>query len=394
MEKTDSSDNMYKRNIYALGFTSLLTDISSESVYAALPLYILSLGYGRELVGVIEGLGEFASSLFKLVSGVVSHKVGKFKLLTAIGYSLSNFTKPLFALAKTPVVIGSIKFADRVGKGIRTSPRDVLITQSSTYGVRGRAFGIHRAMDTFGAILGPFIAFLILPSLGFQGVFILSLVPGSLAIIILVLFVKERTHSAERPSSKPSVVKPKLFKIFLITIVLTGLAGFNQAFLMIRAREIGWSDQLVLTLPILANIIYGAIAYPIGRFFDIKIRNLLYPITHLSMITGSLLVILLNTFKAPIIFFAIYGLFLALNDVSTRVITSRIVPSREVGLGFGIMHMSLGLSVLTGNSLFGYIYEKLGYTTAFTYTALIGLIALTSSTLFVKLLAREERGET
>ncbi|MEM4777348.1 MAG: MFS transporter [Desulfurococcaceae archaeon] len=381
-----------RRNIFALGFTSLLTDISSESVYAVLPLYILHLGYGREVVGVVEGLGELASSMFKLISGVVSQKIGRFKLLTAIGYSLSNFIKPLFAIARTPLSISSIKFIDRVGKGIRTSPRDLLITQSSKYSVRGRAFGIHRTMDTIGALIGPLTAFLILPVLGYQGVFILSLVPGSLAILILALFVKERIVQLDRISIKHSV-RPELFYLFLLTVVLTGLSGFNQAFLLIRARELGWSEQLVLTLLILANIIYSAIAYPIGRFFDIKIRNLLYPITHLSIIMGSIIAVIMNTPKAPLLFFTIYGLFLALNDVSTRVITSRIVSEKKAGVGFGLMHMSLGLSVLTGNTLLGFIYEKLGYRSAFTYSAVIGLAGLVSSTIFVLLVTRREFSE-
>ncbi|MEM1833472.1 MAG: MFS transporter [Desulfurococcaceae archaeon] len=392
MEEKVGDNGIDRRNIFALGFTSLLTDISSESVYAVLPLYILHLGYGREVVGVVEGLGELASSMFKLISGVVSQKIGRFKLLTAIGYSLSNFIKPLFAIARTPLSISSIKFIDRVGKGIRTSPRDVLITQSSKYSVRGRAFGIHRTMDTIGALIGPLTAFLILPVLGYQGVFILSLVPGSLAILILALFVKERIVQLDRISIKHSV-RPELFYLFLLTVVLTGLSGFNQAFLLIRARELGWSEQLVLTLLILANIIYSAIAYPIGRFFDIKIRNLLYPITHLSIIMGSIIAVIMNTPKAPLLFFTIYGLFLALNDVSTRVITSRIVSEKKAGVGFGLMHMSLGLSVLTGNTLLGFIYEKLGYRSAFTYSAVIGLAGLVSSTIFVLLVTRREFSE-
>ncbi|MEM1662378.1 MAG: MFS transporter [Desulfurococcaceae archaeon] len=392
MEEKVGDNGIDRRNIFALGFTSLLTDISSESVYAVLPLYILHLGYGREVVGVVEGLGELASSMFKLISGVVSQKIGRFKLLTAIGYSLSNFIKPLFAIARTPLSISSIKFIDRVGKGIRTSPRDLLITQSSKYSVRGRAFGIHRTMDTIGALIGPLTAFLILPVLGYQGVFILSLVPGSLAILILALFVKERIVQLDRISIKHSV-RPELFYLFLLTVVLTGLSGFNQAFLLIRARELGWSEQLVLTLLILANIIYSAIAYPIGRFFDIKIRNLLYPITHLSIIMGSIIAVIMNTPKAPLLFFTIYGLFLALNDVSTRVITSRIVSEKKAGVGFGLMHMSLGLSVLTGNTLLGFIYEKLGYRSAFTYSAVIGLAGLVSSTIFVLLVTRREFSE-
>lgn len=392
MGEGGENSGIYKRNIYALGFTSLLTDVSSESVYAVLPLYILHLGYGREIVGIVEGLGELASSMFKLVSGVVSQKIGRFKLLTALGYSLSNFAKPLFAIARTPLSIGSIKFIDRVGKGIRTSPRDVLITQSSKYSVRGRAFGIHRTMDTIGALIGPLLAFLILPILGFQGVFIISLIPGSLAIFILLFFVRERFGSLEKPSVKTSV-KPLFFNLFILTIVLTGLAGFNQAFLLIRAREIGWSEQMVLTLLILANIVYSGIAYPIGRFFDIKIRNLLYPITHLLIITGSVFVITMASHRAPLVFFTIYGFFLALNDVSTRVITSRIVSEKKAGVGFGLMHMSLGLSGLAGNTILGYIYEKLGYVSAFTYSAIIGSAGLVSSTVFMWLISKGERGE-
>lgn len=378
-----SEEKYSRRNIYALGFTSLLTDVSSESVYAVLPLYMLNLGLGREILGIVEGLGEFMSSVFKLISGVVSQKMGKFKALTALGYCLSNFTKPLFAWCKTGFSIGSIKVIDRVGKGIRTTPRDALITASSTYSGRGRAFGIHRTMDTMGALLGPLIAFLLLPLVGYRGVFLFSLVPGTLAIVTLLIFVKEKGEykvELEKTDAKLSLE----FYIFLLTVCLIGLSGFHQSFLLVRTVELGWSEQYSLILLVLSNTIYLSLAYLVGRVLDVDVRNRIYPFVFVLIALGSLTAVFYVTFYAPIIYFTILGLFLAFNDVSTRVVTSRIVGKGKVGLGFGLMHSTLGLSSLIGYALFGFLYETFSYKISFLYSTIISSIGFAIALYFVK----------
>lgn len=378
-----SEERYSRRNIYALGLTSLLTDVSSESVYAVLPLYMLNLGLGREVLGLVEGLGEFTSSIFKLISGVVSQKIGRYKALTAIGYSLSNFTKPLLAWCKTGLTIGSVKVLDRVGKGVRTSPRDTLIATSSTSNGRGRAFGIHRSMDTAGALLGPLIAFLLLPTLGYRGVFLFSLVPGTLAILTLLVFVKERS-SRDTALKRADARLSFRFYLFLSTVCLIGLSGFHQSFLLVRTVELGWSEQNALILLVLSNTIYLSLAYIVGRVFDIYIRNQIYPLVFVLIAIGSTTVILFGTSYAPLIYFTNLGLFQAFNDVSTRVVTSRVVGRGKVGLGFGLMHSTLGLSSLAGYTIFGVLYEKFSYKTSFLYSTIMGLIGFTLALVFVK----------
>ncbi len=371
-----------KRNVIGLGITSLLTDISSESVYAVLPFYIRSLGLGREVVGLVEGIGELSSSIFKFLSGYIAQKIGRYKGLALLGYAMSNMVKPFFVLSKTGLEIAVVKAIDRIGKGVRTSPRDALLAASSRTTHRGRAFGLHRALDTIGATIGPLLAIILLVHYGYVGVFLFSIVPGLLALTVLALYVKEVETT---PSRVNSIVHgfPTIYWLFIATVALSGLAGYTQAFLLLRAKELGWSEGFSIGFLVMANTLYALLAYPVGVYSDVLRRGQLYPFIYVIQIMGVSTILVINQLYGAIIFFLVYGVYMAFHDTLTRIMTSRYVKEYLRGIGYGIMHSIYGVSALLGYYVLGWLYEVGGYRIAFTYSLIVGVIGLIFSLILV-----------
>lgn len=360
-----------KKNIIGLSLTSLLTDISSESVYAVLPFYIKSLGYGREIIGLIDGVGELTASIFKYLSGFIAQRIGKLKLLTIIGYSLSAFSKPFFVLTKQWPEIMMIKVTDRIGKGIRTSPRDTLLAGSASKKFRGRAFGLHRALDTVGATIGPLIAIFLLIYFSYAGVFLFSIIPGLLAVLILSLVVKDIGYKPVKKSSAQKHGFDYLFWLFIMSIVISGLAGYTQSFLLIRSNEIGWSEEFSIAFLVLSNLLYASLAYPIGYMSDRFGGHRLYPLVFVLQGLGAFFIVVITNYYAPLLFFLIYGAYMAFHDTLMRIVTSIYVKKYLRAKAYGIMHGSYGLSALIGFYIVGRLYDIYGYKIAFTYTALM-----------------------
>ncbi|MCD6301158.1 MAG: MFS transporter [Staphylothermus sp.] len=382
---SNNGKNYLNKNIIGLSLTSLLTDISSESVYAVIPFYIKSLGYGREIIGLIDGVGELTASIFKYLSGFIAQRVGRLKLLTVIGYSLSAFSKPFFALTKHWLEIMIIKIIDRIGKGIRTSPRDTLLASSASKEFRGRAFGLHRALDTIGAALGPLMAIFLLMYFKYVGVFLFSIIPGSLAVLILFCVVKDIEY---KPSKKSSIEAEKygfdyLFWLFITSIVIGGLAGYTQSFLLIRSNEIGWSEEFSIAFLVLSNLFYASLAYPVGYMSDLIGGYKLYPLVFALQSLGSFFIVVTTNHYTPIIFFLIYGAYMAFHDTLMRIMTSTYVKKYLRAKAYGIMHGSYGLSALLGYYIVGRLYDVYGYKTAFTYTSLMSILGLIISIVLI-----------
>jgi MFS family permease len=372
----------YNRNVIGMSLTSLFTDLSSESVYAVLPFYILSLGYGREIVGLIEGLGELTASLMKYASGFIAERLGRYKRLAVAGYSLSSLSKPFFALASNWPLIALVKITDRMGKGIRTSPRDTLLASSVDSEHRGRAFGLHRAMDTTGAVLGPLTAALLLPIVGFNGIFLLSIIPGLTAVLILALLVTD-VAVGKRSREAGEARLPGVYWLFVSTIVFTGLSGYMQAFLLIRSSELGWSEEGAVYLLTMANIIYASLAFPVGYMSDVYRRLELYPLVFVLLSIGATALIFSTNMLSAIVFFTVFGIYMAFHDTLMRIMTSRLVKPFQRARAYGFMHGSYGLSALIGYYIVGLIYQYAGPSTAFMYTLVNGLIGLALSVILV-----------
>jgi MFS family permease len=270
METDDSS----RRNIFALGFVSFFTDLSSEMVFSILPTFLLGLpGSSKAILGFIEGAAQALSYSLRSVSGVFVDKLRKRKMLVLAGYSLSNAVKPIFAIARTPLDVLIIRVSDRVGKAIRISPRDVLLAESVSETHRGAAFGLHKAFDQAGAIVGPVIASTAMIFLGFtmRDIFWLSLIPGAIALLLLVFFVEERAGKANGEFKLLAGVKTVLkgnFSWLLIIVGIFSLGAFNFSFILLNAQEARIADSIIPIVYAVVNVAHVAIAIPVGILSD------------------------------------------------------------------------------------------------------------------------------
>lgn len=319
-----SKDNMQKqkidRNIFTLGLVSLFTDISSQMVYPLLPVFLSSvLGVGTVFIGLLEGIAESTASILKVFSGWFSDKLKKRKLIIFLGYGLSTIGKPFLYLATSGWHVLIVRFIDRVGKGIRTSPRDALVADSSLPEQRGRAFGIQRAMDRMGAFLGPLVAFAILPVLNndLRLLFLLAFFPALIAVFIIVIFVKEKLRFQDSSEQiKPISLKHlgRDFKVFVLILAIFTLGNSSDAFLVLRAKDLGVKVVFIPILWLMYNFVSSLSSVPLGHLYD-KIgrrRTTLlgffaYSIVYLGFAFS-------NTQSFIWIFMALYGIYYGLSE--------------------------------------------------------------------------------
>ena len=284
----------FDKNVFWMGITSFFTDVGSEMIYPILPVFLSSvLGVNKAFIGLIEGIAEATASLIKLVSGWLSDKLGKRKEIVVFGYSLSTLAKPFLAISAAGWHVLGLRFLDRLGKGLRSSPRDALIAESCESCDRGKSFGFHRALDSAGAMAGPAIAFILMPLLGgFTGaglaaaspyriIFLLSAIPAAIAVIILILFVKENNNgrdvSRHIPAKQSKLnLKPLLnknFLAFMLIYTLFTLGNSSDAFLILRAQDFNISLYFIPLLWMMFNGVYTAFCLPAGKISDIVGRK-------------------------------------------------------------------------------------------------------------------------
>jgi MFS family permease len=271
------------RGIWALGLVSMFMDISSEMIHSLLPVFLVTiLGASAVTVGLIEGIGEATASISKLFSGWLSDRLGKRKALTVIGYGLGALSKPLFALAPTPSWVLVARFSDRIGKGIRGAPRDALVGDLAPAGLRGAAYGLRQSLDTVGAFAGPLLAMALMALFAddFRLVFWLAVVPGLIAVAILVLGVREPAQARPLAEARVPIRWSELGRlgrlfwgVVAVGAVLT-LARFSEAFLILRAEDTGLSLALIPLVLVVMNVVYAASAYPMGALSDRYDRRL------------------------------------------------------------------------------------------------------------------------
>jgi len=294
------------RNVFFMGLASFFNDIGSEMILPLLPLFLTNvLGAGQAVVGLIEGIADSTSSILKLFSGWLSDRFDSRKPLILAGYTISGLTKPLLYLANSWPFVLVIRFADRVGKGIRTSPRDALIAASSDKTTQGKSFGFHRMMDTSGAVVGVVIAFILLYflSMSFHMIFLLTVIPGVLSIATIALFVKEKKIKSPGCTPTRFSIKPfsGRFKRFVAVSVLFSLGNFSYAFLLLRTQDIGMTIALIPLMYLFYNILYAVVAVPVGNLSDrigktriLSIGFLLFSLVSLGFgFTDSLWVVLI-----------------------------------------------------------------------------------------------------
>lgn len=375
-------------SVIGFGFVSFFTDMSSEMVYPLLPIFLSSvLGVGAEALGLIEGIAEATASVLKTFSGYISDRIRRRKPLVMLGYSLSAIAKPTIGLAGRWIHVLAARFADRVGKGIRTSPRDSLIADVVDDTIRGRAFGFHRAMDTGGAVFGPLLAYILLAillkyysvSVSVRSVFLLSLIPGIFAIITLIFFVKEK------PKEQRELRKLKLgfkglskeFKLLLAVMLVFSLGNSSNTFLILRASNIGFKTEMIPILYMFFNIVYAGSAMPLGSLSDKIGRRLtiamgffIYFIVYLGFARLST-----HQYIYLWILFGLYGIYYGFTDGTLRALVADISRREERGFAYGLYHMLVGLMLFPASFIAGILWEKVAPSAPFYFGALTAAIS-------------------
>ena len=378
------------RNVFALSLVSLLNDVSSEIIYPLLPFFLnITLGVSPRVLGSIEGAAESVSSLLKLIAGHFSDRLGKRKSFVVFGYVLSSLTRPLLAFATGWAQVLGIRLSDRVGKGIRTAPRDAMIADTVAINERGLAFGFHRAMDHTGAVVGPLIGYLLvllfaadrnaLTGRDFNRIFLLASIPALAAALVVSFFVREsQKPKAARVDSDAPPVRFSLrgfdgnFKFFLVIIALFTLSNSSDFFLLLRARDAGVS---VLSIPllwaalhaskVLSSIFGGDLSDRLGRKRLIVSGWILYAAVYAGFAFVS----------HPIsvwILFLIYGIYFGLAEGAEKALVADLVRPEQRGTAYGLYNLAFGITVFPASLLMGALWDWRGAQTAFLVSAILG----------------------
>lgn len=357
------------RNVWAVSLTSFLMDVSSEMVINILPLFLSNvLGVQTSIIGLIEGIAEATASVLKLFSGWLSDKLGGRKWLAVAGYGLSAITKPLFYFANSWQLVAGVRWADRIGKGIRTAPRDALVADSVTKETRGLAFGFHRAMDTAGAMLGLLIAAgvvwmvqamdLSLSRSTFQTIVLISTIPAFLAVISLAVGARDvavTSHLAAPKFSLRSMGKP--FTIFLVIVSIFTLGNSSDAFLVLRAQNLGISVMGILMMLVVFNLVYSLVSTPAGSRSDRVGRRkliiagwLIYAVIYLGFALAQ------AGWQIWLLYVA-YGLYYGMAYGSANAMVADLVPENQRGTAYGAYHATIGILAFPASLIAGILWQ-------------------------------------
>jgi MFS family permease len=388
------NNNMYKHfsrlreippGVWALGFVSMLMDISSEIIHALLPVYLVTvLGASMVTVGFIEGIAEATASITKVFSGALSDWLGKRKLLAAIGYGLAAFTKPIFPLAPSVSWLVAARFIDRIGKGIRGAPRDALVADIAPTHLRGASFGLRQSLDTVGAFVGPALAIglMWLTASSFQAVFWVAVIPAFLAVALLVFAVDEpeRPPGLRKVQSPLSVAELKRLGLaywWIVGIaVVFSLARFSEAFLILRAQAVGLPVMLVPLVLVLMNVVYAFAAYPAGVLSDHVNRITILGVGFSLLIAADLVLGFTNGLAGVAAGVALWGLHMGFTQGLLATLVADTAPPELRGTAYGMFNLLSGLALLIASVLAGALWESVGAESTFFAAALFTAIAL------------------
>ena len=381
----DRKSSIFKgitRNIFLLGLVSLFTDLSSQMIFPLIPLYLVSvLGTGALVVGICEGAAETTASLIKVFSGYWSDRLKRRKPFVFIGYSLSAVTKPLFALARTWPLVLTIRMIERVGKGIRSAPRDAIVAESVDRSVRGKAYGFHRAMDGLGSVLGALLAFILLSTTNsdYARIFLLAGIPG-IAAVLFILFIKEpeRTEGKQVRTTSMRVsfrALPANLRLLIVAASVFYLGHFGYAFLLLRAKDIGLTDQTAILLYVLFYVVYVIAAIPAGMLSDRVGRKPVLMASYLIFAIVSLGLIFTTSLHSVLPFFAIYGMSFAMFDSVQRAYVVDFAPEHLRATALGTFHAAVGLVALPGGYVAGMLWDKIGPEATFVYGLALAVIS-------------------
>jgi MFS family permease len=375
------------RNVVALGWVSLFMDISSEMLYPLIPLFLTeTLGASRTILGLIEGVGESLASLWKIVSGWISDRIGKRKLLILGGYGLSTASRPILALAGGWPAVFFFRIFDRTGKGIRTAPRDAVVAESTEKKRLGFSFGFQRMMDTLGAVLGPLIAWAILVRFeqSYRLVFWTSLVPGMAALLVIVRFVREtagRTATPVNQEGAPEQVPFSFslfsadFKRFLMVATLFMLGNVSTTFLILRAKQGGVPDARVTLVYLTFNLVYAFSSLPAGWIADRFGKKRVILAGYLLFAGVFLLFAMPVPSWAIWLLFALYGLYMGMTEGIQRAFVATLIPREYKATAYGAYHTLIGVAAFPASFLGGLLWDQFGSPALFIYGAGMAMLA-------------------
>lgn len=372
-------------NVLVLGLVSLLTDVSSEMIYPILPLFLTGIGATGAVIGLIEGAAETTASLLKVVSGRLSDRFGKRKPFLTSGYGLSTLAKPLLFLATSYWHVFAVRVTERVGKGLRSAPRDALIADSTPREHIGKAYGLHKAMDSTGAVIGPLLVLPVLFAAAtvttdtYRLVFILATIPAALAVLVLFIFVKEPPNKAPRANGRMLKDARRLGRRFwaLTLVVLIFFAGeISYSFFVLQSQAQGMSTVTTILLYALFNVIFVIVSLPSGVLSDrvgrrpvLIVSFVLFAMTSLVMASATGLVLLA-------IGFALYGVYKGTSEGAFKAFVIDLVPKDLRGTALGVYHTAVGLVMLPGGLVAGLLWDAAGPWGTFGYGIAMSLVAL------------------
>lgn len=371
--------------VWALGFVSMFMDVSSEMIHALLPVFLVgTLGASAMLVGIIEGVAEATASVVKVFSGWLSDRLGHRKMLTVLGYGIGALTKPIFPLAVTPFEVFGARFADRIGKGIRGAPRDALVADLAPADARGAAFGLRQSLDTIGAFAGPLIALWLMVALAndIRAVFAWAVIPAVIAVLLLIFAVKEprrvRDPGTVRLPIRWSEVRD-MGTPFWVVVGVGGvftLARFSEAFLILRAQDVGLAIALVPLVLVIMNVVYAVAATPAGVLSDRIGRKRLLVVGLGVLLAADAMLALNASVPGVLAGVALWGLHMGLTQGVLATLVADSAPSNLRGTAFGIFNLATGAGLLIASVLAGALWTGLGAPATFVAGGLFALAAL------------------
>jgi MFS family permease len=387
-------------NVFFMGVTSLLNDISSELIFTLLPLFMSNvLGTSSTIIGLVGGISDSTDSLFRIVSGWFSDKIGKRKLLTVLGYAFSTAVKPFMLLANSWGAVAGVRLGDRVGKGVRSSSRDALIADSVNEKERGRSFGLHRAMDTSGAVIGLIIAAIIvylipgdrfhLEKNAYHWMIIIGIIPAILAVVVLMTLVHERKQlatTAKGDISKSTTITPfsNQFKLYLVIMALFTLGNSSDFFLILDAQHVKTPLVQVVMMLVLFNITYALVSMPMGVLSDkigrkrvISIGWFIYGLVYLGFALST-------SIWQIWILFAVYGIFYGICEGVARAFVADMVPTQRRGTAYGLYNGVVGLMALPASLIAGVLWDRIAPAAAFYFGAGLALLAMVGMIFIIK----------
>ena len=376
--------------IWVLGFVSLLMDISSEMIHSLLPLFMVTvLGTSAIVVGLVEGLAESLALIVKVFSGALSDYWGKRKGLALFGYALGAFTKPLFAIASGVDLVLTARLLDRVGKGVRGAPRDALVADIAPPHLRGAAFGLRQSLDTVGAFLGPLLAvgLMLLWSNDFRAVFWVAIVPGLMAVGLLLFGIQEPAHRQAFKGKNPiqcealSRLRSTYWWVVGFGAIFT-LARFSEAFLLLRAQQSGIPIALVPLVMVAMNVIYASSAYPFGKLSDRMSHTHLLTLGLLVLIAADLVLATSDRWSVVLVGVGLWGLHLGMTQGLLAAMVANTVPADLRGTAYGFFNLASGMAMLIASVLAGFLWDRLGASFTFYAGAMLCGIALTGLILY------------